>query len=312
MGKIVVVATDDFREALEAYRKYIAETGKYARIVHQKPEKKEVRKYVVYGYDEECRLNKYIKATHMDLTNLAKHYLTLTKMKVATERLVGTTFSDTIRMALEESIKEKEYLKKSLQMLEPHPIYKWCTSIRAGKGTLGVVDALMFLGFIDPHEATTGAKAKAFWGLTPQAKLEASKRVSARIELKGIAYMIAKRVIMGKDPYYYTLYNAKRRFLMDKYPEKLTFTRGNKVVTYEKGKPGYAAGINNKAMFWLMQLLVSHAQEIIRTAEEYDVPKHYYHIPPKPFDIDAEPEPELIEIVEKGLSKIVERNSGNR
>ncbi|MEM4006042.1 MAG: hypothetical protein QXT92_00090 [Nitrososphaerota archaeon] len=300
MGKIVVATSDDFREALEAYRQYVAETGKYARIVHQKPERKEVRKYVVYGYDEECRLGKYIKATHMDLTSLAKHYITLTKMKVATERLLELTLSDTIRLALEE----KKYLKESLKMLEPHPIYKWCTCVKAGKGTLGVVDALMFLGFIDPHEATTGAKAKAFWGLTPQAKLEASKKISARVELKGIAYMIAKRVIMGKDPYYYALYDAKKRFLMNKYPDKLVFKRGNKVTVYEKGKPGYAAGINGKAMFWLMQLLVSHAQEIIRTAEGYEVPKHYYHIPPKPLDIDAEPEPSLVEIVEKGLSKI--------
>lgn len=304
MGKVPIIVSNDFREVLEAYRSYVSETGKYARIVFLRPEKKESRKYAVYGYDEVCRLNKYVRATHTDLANLAKHYLLLTRMKVATERLAKLTVSDTVRTALEESMREKESLKKSLEMLKPHPVYAWCTNVKAGKGTLGVVDALMLLGFIDPHEATTGAKAKSYWGLTPEAKLEASKKIRSRIPLKGIAYMMARRVIMGKDPYYYPLFEAKRRFLQSKYPDKITFTRGDKAITYEKGKPGYAAGITNKALFWLMQLLVSHAHEIIRTAEGYEVPKHRYHIPPKPLDLDATPSPEILEIPEKGLTEI--------
>jgi len=300
-GRVLVLTTDQ-EEAWQTYRKYVHETGLYARVDILPPEKGSSKNVLrVVAYDEPCRLNEYCDATHMDLRLLAKTYMRVSKLRVATSRLVKFVESDTVRAALEEATREKAALKRVFkEVVQRHPIYRWCQNVSAGRGgTLGAVDALMFLGWIDPHECNTGGRAKAFWGLTPEGKLTANRKAKGRPELKGVAYMITKRVIMGKDSYYYPLYQAKREWFETKYPEKIVVERGGKTHVFENGKPGYRAVINGKAMFWLMQLLVSNAQQVIRETEGLEVPKHHPHIEPKPAP-NAVPDEDILDAVRNG------------
>ena len=55
-------------------------------------------------------------------------------------------------------------------------------------------------------------------------------------------------------------------------------------------------GAHRKAIYWLAALLVSHAQQIKREAEGYQVPSHRMHIPPKSSPDEAPPE-KLLEAV---------------
>lgn len=305
IGKPIIV-TYDVEEAWNAYKDYVAKTGFYARVDKLPPDKGETGiKYVVYGYDEPCHLDRIIpKTTHSDLREMAKHYLRLVKLKVASSHMIKWIESDVIRNAIKESLEEKAHMKRFFaSIVEKHPIYEWCRRIRAGKATLGAVDALMFLGFIDPHEAQTGGRAKAYWGITPMGKLTKGMRAKGVTICKGIIYNITTRVLMGKDPYYVPYKEAKKEFLLAKYPESITVERGGKMVTFKKGEPGYMATIEAKARNWLSSLLISNAQQIIREAEGYSVPKHRFHIEPKPSH-DATADPKIIDAIKKGLCEI--------
>jgi len=298
IGKPLIIS-NDFEEAWKKYKDYIEKTGLYARVDTIMTE--DGPRYRVLAYNEKCNLKRYCNATHMDLRALARTYMRVTKLKVATERMMNFIESETIRVALEEAIREKTGLKKAFaELVERHPVYEWCQRIRAGRaGRMGAVDALMFLGWIDIHEANTAGRAKSIWGLTPEGKKVSGRKFKGRPELKGIAYMMAKRVIMAKDPYYYPLYQAKKEYLLNKYPEKVVVKTKNGPMEFKKGEKGYAAVINGKAMFWLMQLLVSNAQQVIREAEGYIVPKHHPHIEPKPSE-DAVPSEEILRAVREG------------
>lgn len=307
-GNILLI-TQDIEEALNKYKEYTSSTGLYARIDILPPEKNAGSfRYRVVAYDEPCNLKLYCDATHTDLRALAKMYLKIVKLKVATQASLKFVQSDAIRVALQEAIKEKYYLRKAFEeIVQRHPIYDWCRRVKAGKGTLGPVDALMLLGFIDPHECNTGGRAKKFWGLTPEGKKVSGIKTVGKPELKGVAYMIVKRIIMGMDSYYYPLYQAKKQYLLSRYPEKIAVNVGNKIVEYDRGKKGYEAVINGKAMFWLMQLVVSNAQQIIREAERLSVPRHHPHIDPKPSE-SAVPSDEILEAVKSG--KHIYNNKG--
>jgi len=300
----VLLETRDAEKAWQAYRKYVVETGNYARVDVLPPERGSSGfRYAVVAYDEPCRLDRYMPGiTHMDLRALAKTYLRVTKLKMEAERLAGFVESETVRAILEKSAEEKGALKREIEALvSRHPVYQWCRRIKSGRGRMGAVDALMFLGFIDPHECTSGGRAKKYWGLTPEGRRRAGRKAAGKPELKGVAYMMASRIVMAKDEYYYPFYQAKREYLLSKYPERIPVDLGGRVVEFERGKPGYMAVINGKALFWLMGLIVSHAQQVIREAEGYEVPKHSFHIPPKP-DEYAEPPEELLEAVRRGLA----------
>ncbi|MEM4546127.1 MAG: glycosyltransferase family 2 protein [Nitrososphaerota archaeon] len=66
----------------------------------------------------------------------------------------------------------------------------------------------------------------------------------------------------------------------------------------------YLSGcVEAKARNWLSSLLISNAQQIIREAEGYSVPKHRFHIEPKPSS-DATADPVIIDAIKKGLCEI--------
>jgi|FaiFalFF_MnMetaG_3_1042247.scaffolds.fasta_scaffold04069_4 hypothetical protein len=70
--------------------------------------------------------------------------------------------------------------------------------VSAGKGSsLGANMALLFLGIIDPHEAVTGGKVKAYWDLTEASKRRHGMETLRTPKLKGVAIFAANRVMMG-------------------------------------------------------------------------------------------------------------------
>jgi hypothetical protein len=288
--KTVLCATRDRSEALNAYRKYMESTGLYARVVRRTVPSERVEGqalpsgsviYEVYGYDEECRLGRYIPGmTHDGLRMLASAYMNTTKLRAALDLMSEhPSAPEAVHSIIEDIAKDKRrILERAEAIVENHPVYRWCKMVSAGRGSLGAQMALMFLGFIDPHEADTGGKAKAFWGLTEASKLRSGKKTVGNPRLKGVAIYAASRVIMGKDSYYYPLYQAKKEYY-----------RSMKNISYA----------HSKAQFWLAALLVSHAQQIIREAEDYQVPYHRMHIPPKSSPDEAPPE-WLLEALRKG------------
>jgi len=196
--KRVLGTFEDASKALEAYREYMESTGLYARIVQQTVPDGSIA-YVVYGYDEECRLGRYIPGmTHDGLHVLAKAYLNTTKLRVALDRMSEyPSAPEVVHSIIDDIAKDKRrILERAEAVVENHPVYKWCEVVSAGRGSLGAHMALMFLGFIDPHEAVTGGKAKAYWGLTEAGKLRHGKKAVGNPWLKGVAIFAARRVIM--------------------------------------------------------------------------------------------------------------------
>jgi hypothetical protein len=298
--KTLLCATEDRSEALDAYRKYVESKGLYARIVRRTVLYARIEGqalpsgsviYEVYGYDEECRLGKYVPGmTHDGLRVLASAYLNTTKLRAALDLMSDHPSAPEVVYSIIEDIAKdkKRMLERAEDIVENHPVYRWCKMVSAGRGSLGAQMALMFLGFIDPHEADSGGKAKAYWGLTEASKLRSGKKAVGNPRLKGVAIFAASRVIMGKDSYYYPLYQAKKEYYRN--------VRG---ISFA----------HSKAQFWLAALLVSHAQQIIREAEGYQVPHHRMHIPPKSSPDEVPPE-WLLEALRKG--EIVERYKGRR
>jgi hypothetical protein len=271
--KKVLGTFDSPGEAFRACREYRESTGLYARVVAQTAKDSPVA-YVVYGYGEPCRLDRYIPdVTHDGLRILARAYMNATKLRTSLAAMAKhPSAPDVVHSIVEDVAEDKEsILDRAAALVSKHPIYGWCEIVSAGRGSLGAAAALTFLGFIDPHEATTAGKAKSFWGLTPEGKLRSGERAGFNPLLKGFATFAAQRVIMGKDSYYVPLYQAKKEYYVSK-------------------------GIKHahpKAVFWLAALLVSHAQQIIREAEGYEVPRHRMHIRPKDTPDETPPEQTL-------------------
>jgi hypothetical protein len=162
--KTVLGVFDDASEALEAYRKYVESMGLYARIVQRTVPDGSIT-YEVYGYDEECRLGRYIPGmTHDGLRLLARAYLNATKLRTALNLMSKhPSAPQVVHSIISDIAKDKKrILERAEAIVENHPVYKWCRMISAGRGSLGAQMALMFLGFIDPHEADTRGKAKAY------------------------------------------------------------------------------------------------------------------------------------------------------
>jgi hypothetical protein len=211
---------------------------------------------------------------------LASAYMNATKLRAALDLMSEhPSAPEVVHSIIDDIAKDKRrILQRAEAIVENHPVYNWCKMVSAGWGSLGAQFALITLGFIDPHEADTGGKAKAYWGLTEAGKRRSGKKGVGNPRLKGVAIFAAQRVIAGKDCYYFPLYQAKKEYYANV-----------RNISYA----------HTKARFWLAALLVSHAQQIIREAEGYQVPRHRMHIPPKSSPDEAPPE-WLLEVLRKG------------
>lgn len=169
------------------------------------------------------------------------------------------------------SIEEKTLLKEAKTLYKTHELWNYCERVKG----LGPVAAMTFLGYINPYVVKTAGQMNAYLGLIPNMKRVAGERSKFNPEIKGrFRGVIVKNVIMARDPYYSALIKAKKEYLAnrpDLAAKKLT----------EKGWKGH---INNMALRWLTQILISHAIEVIRRSENLEVYPRRNYIPVKPTD----------------------------
>ncbi|MEM2233733.1 MAG: hypothetical protein QXP81_09380 [Nitrososphaerota archaeon] len=276
IGKPILVTTN-LSEAIQAMQEYTLKTGMYVKVETRQPTKgSSGPTYIVLAYDERCNLRAYVDATHQDLHVLAKAYLKMVQLGQTLQAATKLVMSYNAAKLLEELTLEKRAVKKMVvELIGKHPIYPFVKSVSG----LGDIDALILIGNIDPHECVSTGRAKAIWGFVPK-----GPTWKGRPYLKGYGFFMAQRVVMKK------------------YRDEIVFTYNGTVVRrYRRGQPGYAAAITSKSIFWLAALLVSHAAEIIRKAEFYEIPQHHPHIPPKPSP-DAVPSEEILHMVREGVA----------
>jgi len=233
---------------------------------------------------------------------LARVYLDLQHLRIAVEsrlRELGESPEDMEAYRLLSALhsrlynEEKEWLNQVKELLKDHPIWEYCEKVKG----MGPVAALTFLGYINPYEAVSAGKVWAYFGFTPESKLKSGKKANFNPEAKGRAWLIARNVIMAKDPYYFPLYQKKKEYYMqrmgeyiehaEKCPEFEECMRRLKAKAGRLGrapkKPPCRAHIDNRAKRWLIKLILSHALQIMREAEGLDVSNlksHRGYIPP--------------------------------
>jgi len=223
---------------------------------------------------------------------------------------------------------EKNVLKDFIKLIpEDHKLLKWC---RITKG-LGDVAALTFLGYIDANKAITAGKVRAYFGLYPEAKITSGEKVKFNPEAKGRAFILARNVIMAKDPYYAKLYELKKKYYLEnerkilKDGKEITFPPFKKIIENPKICPYYSScekrlvekakrlGRETKkppcklhcdmmAKIWLAGILVSHAAQLIREYEGLSIKNflnHHGYIRPKEKEDDT-PDKEVIDRILKG------------
>jgi hypothetical protein len=140
---------------------------------------------------------------------------------------------------------EKQFLKQVAEQLKNHPLWEWCERVKG----LGQVACLTFLGFINPYEADTAGKAKAYFGLIPGVRLKSGEKANVNLEAKGRIWLVTRNVIMQRDNYYYPLFLAKVRkerkiFIKGYY---YCLIRGNTIA--EEALDG-GNGSNRKGALW--------------------------------------------------------------
>lgn len=166
---------------------------------------------------------------------------------------------------------ENELLKSAQTLFKTSALWEFCERVKG----LGPVAALTFLAYINPAKCTSASKFFAYTGLVPQGKLVKGERGKYNPEIKGRLSFMCGNTIMHTDSYYYSLYVVKK----DYYKRRIDFEK--KLQDKIKGTP---AKINAKAKQWLTKLIISHAIEIIRNANDLDFPRHRDYLPPKPDD----------------------------
>lgn len=206
-------------------------------------------------------VEKFLARTYLDV----QHLRVAIDLRMQKAQQVTSETDELERLISQFKGMEKGILKQIVEKNKNSELYAWC---KATKG-LGDVAFTTFLGFIDPQYATTVGKIYAWLGLVPKAQL-ANKGQKFNHEIKGRIWLLARNVIMAKDPYYYPLYKQKKEYLT---------TRPD----LDKTAKGYKGHIDNLAKRWLMKILISHAWEILRKAEGLTINPHQGYIGPKPY-----------------------------
>ena len=151
---------------------------------------------------------------------LARCYIDLQKLRMACQHRIRRlpkdaphwireTLASYYDMLLREEKKTKE---RAEEQLKEHPIYnrlyRWCKNVKG----LGVVAALIFLGFIDPYKADTAGKAKTYFGVRPGLARRKGGKSVFNPEAKGKLRFLVDAIIMKKDEYYKPLYEQKKQY----------------------------------------------------------------------------------------------------
>lgn len=218
-------------------------------------------------------------------------------------------FQDQLEQKTSALNAEQSTLKTAFDRLHGHPLYEYCEVIKG----YGPVACLTFMSYIDPFKASTGGKAKAYFGLVPDAKLVAGEKAHYNLEAKGRTYVILTSIMMQKDPTYYDLYLQKKVMLHDnprgapnhlneivdwppfskiiddpeicpRYPvcaKKLDATA--KRLKRKPKKPSCKAHLDNLAKRYVWGIMISHAAQLMREALGLDVSSyksHHGYLPP--------------------------------
>lgn len=267
---------------------------------------------------------------------MARCYIDLQQLRIAAEarlrKLRERGAPDEVVALMDEyrrrlAGEEKAFLKDLRPRLEAHPLWEWCGAVRG----MGPVAALTFLGFINPEIATTAGKAKAYLGLIPGARLRSGERGKFNPQGKGRVWLVTRNVIVARDSYYKPLYDAKKRYYLERArvegagptavkwppfqeiledPERcprfegcVKGLRGRAERLGRKPKrPPCRAHLDNLARRWLSGLLVGHAAELLRRAEGLPVESfmsHRGYIPPKPGSDEVPPQ-DLLDAIAGG------------
>lgn len=198
---------------------------------------------------------------------------------------------------------EQNTLKTAFNRLHGHPLYEYCDIIRG----YGPVACLTFMSFIDPFKASTGGKAKAYFGVVPNARRVAGEKAHYNLEAKGRSYVILNNIMMQKDPTYYNLYLQKKAMLTDNSREapnhegvKVHWPPFSKILEdpvvcprypacakkmegaakrqkRKPKKPSCKAHLDNLAKRYVWGIMISHAAQLMREALGLDVSSYKSH-----------------------------------
>jgi len=210
---------------------------------------------------------------------------------------------------------EKGLLREAMKRVGDHPLREWCGIVKG----LGDVACLMLLGYINPKAQSAG-KVWRLFGQFPGARLQAGKRVVFDPMAKGRGWVIARNVVMAQDSYYVPIYLAKKEYYLKTRGMEAYILDPSKCPKYEpckamleakarrlgrKPKPPPCRGhIDAMAKRFMLKFILSHALEIYRQAEGYDVNalrSHRGYIPPKRAP-EERPDPELLDRIRLGLN----------
>ncbi len=217
------------------------------------------------------------------LAPLAESYLKVQKSRLSIEARLRAARKKGILNQEEERVLEhihstllaleKEIMKTARERLRDHPLWDWCKNVKG----LGPMAALIFLGYVDVEKATSAGKVWKLFGLAvgPDGKAERKRHgkvAGFNPHLKTRAWLMARNIIMNRDPYYYQLYLERKRYYE---------TRPDRVALKEKER-GWHKHNHLMAMRWMIKLVLSHMLEICRRYLGLPFPRHRNYIPPKP------------------------------
>jgi hypothetical protein len=263
-----ILVFDDWNELwkfIESRREYVA--------IDRAKTKGGKSVYLARLTNDVCRLPEIFKGSmthHYSLEGFAKLALMLRRQRQSLDAIRREyAWQDWAVEALNQIIRQREKLIDEIyEHINAHPVVQWVERVKG----LGKHDAILFLGFIDPHIATSAGKAYKYWCLAgPESRLKSGKKAEGRPILRGEGFFMASRIWMRGDEYYRPLAEAKKEYYLAKLPAD------------EKGRNAHA---HIRALLWLARLLVGHAWEMHRRFERLPINPHANHIPPKP-DEDA-------------------------
>jgi len=264
-SSLVFEDANELWKFVESYKEYVAidrARGRGGKTV-----------YIAKITNDVCRLPEIFNGWmrhHYNLEGLAKLVLMLRRQRQSLDAIRKVYWwQDWAIEALNSIMRQREELINEVyEHIVRHPVTWWVERVKG----LGRHDAILFLGMIDPHIATSAGKACAYWNLAgPESKLKSGQKAKGAPILRGEAFFMAQRVWMRNDEYYKPLAEAKKEYYLTKLPED------------EKGRSAHA---HTRALLWLAHLLVSHAWEMHRRFERLPINPHMNYIPPKP-DEDA-------------------------
>jgi hypothetical protein len=265
-GEVIVFNSwDELWDFIESRREYVA--------IDRARTKGGESVYLARLTNDVCRLPELFKgsmAHHYNLEGLARLVLMLKRQKQSLDTIRKEyAWQEWAVEAFNRIVKEREKLVDEVyDHVAAHPVTHWVERVKG----LGKHDAILFLGFIDPHIATSAGKAYKYWCLAgPESKLRSGRKVEGKPILRGEGFFMASRVWMRGDEYYKPLAEAKKEYYLTKLPQD------------ERGRNAHA---HARALLWLARLLVGHAWEVHRRFERLPINPHANHIPPKP-DEDA-------------------------